>query len=424
VSIALKHVSEPAPSVASFRGDVHPALEAIVARALVKDPAGRFQSAEEFVLALDEARRAIASGVPGEQTGRFRTVGPPVVPVNGDGPHAGEPDGEKRERGKWPFIALALLLLAIGGFILVSSLMSGDQVTVPRTVGLDVDRASARLERNGFQVETREARNDQPPGIVIGSDPEFGKKVDEGSTVTLTVSSGPGEVTVPSVEGFSESRATKTLTKVGFKTEVKQRSSTEVDEGRVIRTSPPGGRNAPYGERIVLFVSSGPDEVQVPSVVGLTQSSASSQLESRGLSVSVVEVESDEPRGEVVRQNPVGGTSVQEGSTVTLTVSKGREMVEVPDVTDRSVASARATLSAAGFRVRVVERDTTDPLEDGQVLSQRPPGGSERPKGSGVTLIVGQLTEDDSGDDGGTPPGDQQGSQGDQTGNDQRRRET
>src|SRR5688572_13013353 len=95
VSIALKHVSEPAPPVASWRPDVHPVLDAVIARALVKDPAGRFQSAEEFVLALDDARRAIASGVPGEHTAGFRPVGPPP-PLNGYA--SGEDDD--RERGK------------------------------------------------------------------------------------------------------------------------------------------------------------------------------------------------------------------------------------------------------------------------------------------------------------------------------------
>src|SRR3954453_12960105 len=122
VSIALKHVSEPAPSVTSLRPDVHPALDAIVARALVKDPAGRFQSAEEFVLPLDEARRAIPSGVPGEHTAGFVPVGPPP-PVNGDGPY--DPyaeDPEKRERGKWPIIALVLLLLVVGGLLLVTQM--------------------------------------------------------------------------------------------------------------------------------------------------------------------------------------------------------------------------------------------------------------------------------------------------------------
>src|SRR3954466_9925889 len=221
VSIALKHVSEPAPSVASLRPDVHPALDAIVARALVKDPAGRFQSAEEFVLALDEARRAIASGVPGEHTAGFVPVGPP--PVNGDAPY--DPyaeDPEKRERGKWPIIALVLLLLGLGLVLLVTQLGGSDQVEVPRVTGWEGERATARLERQGFKVETRELRNKKDPGIVLGSDPAFGKKADKGSTVTLIVSSGPGEVTVPTVEGFSESRARKTLTKVGFKVETKE----------------------------------------------------------------------------------------------------------------------------------------------------------------------------------------------------------
>src|SRR4051812_23829751 len=423
VSIALKHVSEPAPSVASFRPDVHPALDAIVARALVKDPAGRFQSAEEFVLALDEARRAIASGVPGEHTAGFVPVGPP--PVNGDAPY--DPyaeDPEKRERGKWPIIALVLLLLGLGLVLLVTQLGGSDQVEVPRVTGLDVERATARLERQGFKVETRELRNKKDPGIVLGSNPAFGKNADKGSVVTLIVSSGPGEVTVPTVEGFSESRARKALTKVGFKVETKEQSSSEIEQGRVIKTSPPGGENAPFGERVVVVVSSGPKSVEVPSVVGLTQSSAQDALEARRLNVSVAEEESDKPKGEVLRQNPVAGTSVEERATVTLTVSKGREMVEVPDVTDRSAASARATLQAAGFRVQTKQKDTTDPLEDGQVLTQRPPAGSERPKGSAVTIIVGQLKEEDPGDEGGTtvpPPPDQQGAEGQQIG--QKRRE-
>ena len=137
----------------------------------------------------------------------------------------------------------------------------------------------------------------------------------------------------------------------------------------------------------------------------------------RGLSVSISEEESDKPKGEVLRQSPEGGSSVPEGSTVTLTVSKGRKLVEVPDVTDRSSGSARATLQAAGFGVQTKEKETTEPLEDGQVLrSARPAAPSV--KGTTVTIIVGKLKEDE--ENGGTevpvPPDEQTGSEGDQVG--------
>ena len=420
VSIALKHVSEPAPVVSTLR-DVHPVLEAIVARALVKDPSGRFQSAEEFVLALDDARRAIASGAPaGEGTTRFAPVGPPPA-TNGFGPAGGDPDpdaAEERNRKKWPFIALALLALALAAFAVFSALSSPDQVRVPRLVGLDVERATDRLERQGLKADVEERSSRQAVGTVVDSDPERGKRVDDGSTVTLVISSGPGEVDVPDVEGFSEGRAQKTLAQVGLKFQSKQQSSSSVPAGRVIRTSPPAGRSVPTGERVILVVSSGPAEVSVPGVVGLTQSSASAQLEARGLVAAPQEVESDEPEGEVLRQSPGEGARVAEGSTVTITVSKGRALVAVPDVTGQSAASARGELAAAGFNVSVSTRETSTKSEDGDVLSQSPRGGAERARGSSVTIVVGKYkkpADEEEPDDGSNlpdPPPDEQGTGG------------
>ena len=427
VSIALKHVSEPAPSVASLRPGVHPVLEAIVARALVKDPSGRFQTAEEFVLALDDARRAILSGEPvGDGTTAFVPVGPPPPPVgaavNGDDPY-GEEDPEKRERRKWPFIALALIALGLIAFFVLRGLLAPDQVRVPRVAGLDVDRATQRLERQGFDVKVTERRNDRPPGIVLGSDPRRGEEADEGSTVTLIVSEGPGEVDVPDVVGFTQRRAQKALAKVGFKYQVREQPSTTVEGGRVIRTSPSAGRRAEYGERVILIVSSGPEQVSVPGVVGLTQSSAESALESRGLVVSVQQAESGEPEGEVLRQSPGAGARVSEGSTVTITVSEGRNLVAVPGVVGQSAASARGELAAAGFTVQTVTRTVTSRGQDGQVLSQSPSGGSERARGSSVTIVVGSYKkpkEEKKPDDGSNvpdpPPPDEQPGTEDPTG--------
>ena len=391
VSIALKHVSEPAPSVASLRPEVHPALEAIVARALVKDPAGRFQSAEEFVLALDDARRALAGEPVGDGTTNFVPVGPPPRPTNGGDPYADE-DGEDRdgrERTKWPFIALALLALALGAFAVFRALSSAEQVEVPRVVGFDVERATQRLERNGFEVEVSERRSAEPRGEVIDSDPDRGKRVDEGSTVKLVASSGPGAVSVPTVDGFTERRAQRALAKAGFKFQSKEQASSSVAAGRVIRTSPTSGVEAPYGSRVILVVSSGPEQVSVPGVVGLTQGSASSALDARGLAVSVQEVESDEPEGEVLRQSPGEGARVAEGSTVTITVSKGRSTVAVPNVTGQSAASARAELQAAGFNVATSQRSVDRRSQDGDVLSQSPGGGAQRAEGSTVSIVVG-----------------------------------
>jgi serine/threonine-protein kinase len=389
VSIALKHVSEPAPPVTSVRPDVHPVLEAIIARALVKDPSGRFQSAEEFILALDDARRAITSGGPGQNTATYAPVAGPPLPPYGD-------DDDGRERGRWPFIALALVILALLGLGAFLLLDQPTQVKVPSVATLDVADATAKLEKRGFRVETREERNPKKPGIVIGSEPGQGKTVDEGSTVTLIVSSGPGQVVVPDVSGFRQARAQKTLSKIGFQFEAKEQANATVPAGRVIKTRPAAGETVDYGSRVVVLVSSGPKQVQVPGVVGLTQSSAEKALEARRLSVSVTEAESDKPKGEVIRQNPTEGAQVDEGTTIALTISKGREQVPVPDTSGRTEDEARSILEGAGFKVKVVDQSTDNPLEDGVVLEQRPSSG-DRPKGSSITIVVGRATGDGGG---------------------------
>ncbi|MEA2446107.1 MAG: eukaryotic-like serine/threonine-protein kinase [Thermoleophilales bacterium] len=397
VSIALKHVSEPAPPVTSARPDIHPALEAIIARSLVKDPAGRFQSAEEFILALDDARRAITAGGPGEHTAKYAPVVGPPLPPYGD-------EGDDRGRGKWPFVALALVILALLGFGAFLLLDQPAQVKVPNVVTLDVAAATRKLEARGFKVDTRQARNSAKPGVVLSSQPGQGKTADKGSTVTLTVSSGPGQVVVPDVTGFSQGRAQRTLAKLGFQYDQQLKSSATIPKDRVIKTRPGASETVDYGSRVVIVVSTGPKQVQVPRVVGLTQSSAVKLLEASGLTVSVTEAPSDKPTGEVIQQNPGQGAQVDEGSTVTLTVSKGREQVAVPDTTGKKEAEARTILEGAGFRVKVVDQSTTDPLVEGVVLSQQPSTGNKS-KGSSITIVVGRATNGGTGGNGvGVPP--------------------
>ncbi|MEA2458747.1 MAG: eukaryotic-like serine/threonine-protein kinase, partial [Thermoleophilaceae bacterium] len=153
VSIALKHVSEEPPPLRSLRPDVHPRLEQAVGRALLKDPAQRYASADEFIAALEQARAAIASGDSGGGTSTFVPVAPPA---------------ERDPRGaRWPFVVLALVLLAVGVAAGVLQLTKTEQVTVPKVVGKTATRATVQLEQKGFQVRTHGVESSAKPGIVV-----------------------------------------------------------------------------------------------------------------------------------------------------------------------------------------------------------------------------------------------------------------
>ncbi|MEA2405624.1 MAG: eukaryotic-like serine/threonine-protein kinase [Thermoleophilaceae bacterium] len=391
VSIALKHVSEDPPPVDRIRPGVHPMLANVVAQALAKDPAHRFQTAEEFIAALDAAHAAILAGDNGGGTATWRPPPPPPVFVE-------EQHDDPRGR-RWPFIALALLVLALAAAALTYSLLKTEQVTVPQVVGLTGDRAGQRLVAAGFKVKVESTQSAKRAGRVIAQDPRGGIKADKGSAVTLTVSSGPGQALVPSVVGESEARAVKDLNDSGFRVVLDQTPSSKIAKGLAVKTSPPEGTSADRGSPVRLFVSTGPEQVDVPSVVGKSKASAVAALQDAGLKVTAEEQESAQPKGRVISQSPTGGTTVDRGSRVTITVSQGQPKVSVPDVRGETEDMARSDLIAAGFKVKVVHRESAD-QPAGQVFEQRPGGNTDQPKGSTVTILVATAPPAN-----GTPPG-------------------
>jgi serine/threonine-protein kinase len=161
------------------------------------------------------------------------------------------------------------------------------------------------------------------------------------------------------------------------------------------------------GERIQLFVSSGPEQVEVPDVTGLTRDSAEQLLTEAGLEPAVVETESEKPENEVISQNPAAGTEVDRNSRVTITVSKGIEKVGVPNVQGFTRRDALAAIRAEGLVPVARERDVTDPAQDGVVIEQRPGGGTQLEKGKQVVIIIGALISGDElqtpGDQGSSP---------------------
>jgi eukaryotic-like serine/threonine-protein kinase len=408
VAVALKHLSEPPTPISQLRPDVHPTLESVVMAALAKDPAQRWQTAEEFAAALSTARDQIASGAAAPRdTAEFAAAavalpgGPAEAAANGGSPpDRPAPPGEPERERRWPWFTIgimALALLALLGFLAVSGLLSADKKEVPRVVGKQLIQARQQLERAGFEVTTERVKSSADLDDVVDQHPNAGEQADEGSTVTLVVSNGPGDTLVPAVEGQTRAQAIRTLEKkAGFDVTVSDEPSDSVPDGIAVRTFPREGTSVEAGSRVRLVISSGPEQVEVPDVTGLSRGSAEDSLTSEHLKVSVREEASDQPKDEVVSQDPAGGTEVDSGSRVTITISTGPEQVEVPDVTGLGPSAAARELKAAGLKAVRRESPTLDEAEDGLVVRQAPDSGGQVDKGSSVVVYVGVFTPTDN----------------------------
>ena len=267
-------------------------------------------------------------------------------------------------------------------------------VAIPDVLGKNSDQASQILDSKGFEVAIKAVPSAAPRDLVVEQDPiptdRGGGKADEGSTVTLSVSSGPAIVAVPSVIGLSEADATKRLEHVGFKVTTMQEFSKSVPRGQVIGTSPPAGTQLSTLQSVTLLISRGANTVVVPSVVGLNDQAALATLSNAGLSGTEVQKDSTEPAGKVLSQSPGAGKRVARGTQVTIFASTGA--ITVPDVVGQSRQAAVNALKKAGFTVAVTEQETTDPTQVGFVISEFPPGGSRGQRGDTVTISVGIST--------------------------------
>ncbi|MDF0529379.1 Stk1 family PASTA domain-containing Ser/Thr kinase [Tsukamurella sp. 8F] len=450
VSVAYQHVREDPRTPSAVLSSVPPELDSIVLKAISKNPANRYQTAGEMrqdlirVLAgrkpeapmiMSDAdrdfmlggasrgrgRQAAAAGAAGAAgaTAAGATGTSPAKPDDGESPSDDvDPDaptqevrkprvvpparhaqGQKRNRTRLILAISAAVIVAILAVVGLAYWLNSSggtphetEVSMPNQIGKPASDAQVALQRLGFDVQTRRENSDTVPlDHVITTNPTPDARAVKGQSVTMVVSSGPKIALVPDVTGKPQQQATDQLTKAGFTVDkdVTRTSSASVAAGSVVSTNPAGRTNVPLNQPIKLTVSTGPEQIRVPDVTNQQVDQAKSNLSELGFKVTTSDVESDQPTGTVVGQNPTGGTTVTKGSAVSLQVAKQPPKITMPRVTGMDLNAAKAALISAGFTGTInVDGSVKSnlPWTDNQVYGQSPGTGAQVDANGSVTL--------------------------------------
>ncbi|HIY43278.1 MAG TPA: Stk1 family PASTA domain-containing Ser/Thr kinase [Candidatus Nocardiopsis merdipullorum] len=335
VSIAYQHVREDPIPPTEVDPQVPDWLEDITLRAMTKDREQRYQNAAEM-------RTDIQRGMAGMPTqagtmamaaaGATTTLPPADEQPYDDYDDYDDYEDSKRKGGAgkaalWLLLALGVIgSLILAFWLFTRTDMDTTEVAIPDVVGVSEEEARTTLEDEGFENITTEEQSDEEAeeGTVLETDPEAGKEIPVSDPVTLMVSSGPGDVEIPDVEGQSETDAMNTLNEAGFENiTTDTRPDNEISQGSAIGTDPSSGSEVAADSEVTLLISSGPEQVTIPDLQGMTQEDARSALEELGLNAQFEEREDDQaPEGTVINQAPGSGQSVNPDTTVTVTIAR------------------------------------------------------------------------------------------------------
>ena len=293
-------------------------------------------------------------------------------------------------RRAWIIVAIVAAAAVAG--VAIWLLASGG-VSVPDVTGKSEAEARGIIEDAGLALGdvSQTPSAEVAPGLTVSQDPAAGTEVDEGTAVSIAVSSGPETAEVPDVTGKTEAAAQQTLTEAGFVPEGTGQFDTRVPEGMVMAQLPAGAMKAYVGSSVGILVSKGaPDTVEVPDVTGLAEDDATDALAEAGLEAVAAEAyDEDVPEGQVADQDPPAGKEVPLLSEVLISVSlgEGTAAVAVPDVVGDTEADAVGAVEAAGLKAEVSETYSAD-TDKGLVAAQEPSAGVAVEEGSTIALLV------------------------------------
>lgn len=400
VSVAMKHVNELAPEPAELVPGMPYTLNQIVMKALAKDPAQRYQTAEDFARDLRAAQVGgpVTAATYDPSADRTQVMGPPqdATQVMGRPAEAAPPGRRRSRRALWVVLLLLAVIAAAAAGIIWT--LSGEQVDVPDVVGRSEAQAKKALQEAGFVVNVKDTYSDDvSAGFVARQSPGPDSELKKGATVTIWVSRGPTTVPLPDFKGWKAAAVVKWLDDNGLEHVQKTGRNDDVAKGLVYRQDPAALTSVERGATVTFWVSTGEPQVVVPDLTGMTRDDAIAELVAAGLARGMVTEESSTvyDAGQVIRQDPAADVKVAKGTAVDFVVSTGPPspspspsgtLVEVPEVVTMDAAVAQAALDDAGFVPDVKEK--TSPEPPGTVIKQTPEAGTMAPQGSVVTIWV------------------------------------
>ena len=397
IHVAYQHVHGTVPRASGVVPTVPPVLDEFIAHATATDPAERPADAAEMLEHLQAVQRSLgpdeldalpASGGSDTTAQVAHTSRLGTDSTRALGRYDGSPARGRRRRPVLIAVvgALLVILLATGGWLFTAGPLGEEKV--PDVLGRQQGAAISALHARHLDGTIRDVYSETvPKGAVVASDPGAGAQVRRIDSVTLQVSRGPERHAVPPVAGNTRAQAQSALTGAALTLgTVSDAYSEAVPSGRVVSSSPAAGASLKRGTRVALVVSKGRQPITVPNVVGDSGDAATSTLNGLGFTVQqgTQQFSDTVAQGDVISQTPSSGTGFR-GDSITLVLSKGPEMVTIPDVTGQTSQKARAELEALGLKVSI-DRFFGGLFND--VRASNPSAGTSVRKGSTVTLSV------------------------------------
>ncbi|MFI7322528.1 Stk1 family PASTA domain-containing Ser/Thr kinase [Streptomyces venezuelae] len=429
VAVAYQHVREEPQAPSVFDGEITPEMDAIVLKALTKDPDYRYQSADEMradieacldgqPVAATAAMGAVGYGGPDDQQtamlrpqngGGQTSMLPPVNPDDGGyGYDEGRGRRQKKSNVSTWLLVLAGILVLVGAILIGKSVFGDDggndgTMKAPKLIGETESEAKESATNVGlkFEVGERKACDKFPKGEVCSQDPGVNAEMKKGETISVTVSTGTPKINVPDVQGLSFDVAKSQLEDKGFTNIEKTYEESDRTAGKVIRQDPAGDSKAEKSETITLTVAKEKKQEAVPDVTGLDYEAAAKQITDSGFTPARQDVASEDvEEGKVIKTTPAAGTPADPGSTVNVQVAKAAEEEEatVPPLTGQKLKDARKAIEDAGLSVGTITGPQDD---DALVVLSQPNAGEKAKPGTAINLTTAGGGGGDNGIGGG-----------------------